>query len=285
MADNQNEKQADGNEAVQRGNDANEVNSPAGPDEVHVIKESENMEVHHYPQLHHKPKPWKEYLLEFIMIFLAVTMGFFAENIREGFVNKEKEKKYIKNLIRDLKQQKIYLDTTITVNEQRIIALDTFVKIRYLDFKKKDNAGLFFTLFGNAQMYDIRLFRVNEITLSQIKSTGALSIIKPEIADIITELDMNNQYIKWSEKFADTHREEALRMVYDLTDFPASRARYRNPDSDAPAFITDDKKLLMKFFNLSWDLMATVEGYNNDLKTYLVFLNKTINTLEADYKK
>jgi hypothetical protein len=41
------------------------------------------MEVHHHPQLEHKPKPWKEYLLEYIMIFLAVMTGFFAESYRE----------------------------------------------------------------------------------------------------------------------------------------------------------------------------------------------------------
>ena len=41
------------------------------------------MEVHHHPQLTHQPKPWKEYLLEGLMIFIAVTLGFFAENLRE----------------------------------------------------------------------------------------------------------------------------------------------------------------------------------------------------------
>jgi hypothetical protein len=41
------------------------------------------MEVHHHPQLEHKPKPWKEYFLEYIMIVLAVTTGFFAESLRE----------------------------------------------------------------------------------------------------------------------------------------------------------------------------------------------------------
>jgi len=45
--------------------------------------QTEKMEVHHHPQLEHKPKPWKEYLLEGFMIFIAVMMGFFAENLRE----------------------------------------------------------------------------------------------------------------------------------------------------------------------------------------------------------
>lgn len=38
------------------------------------------MEVHHHP--HVEKKGFKEYLLEGLMIFVAVTMGFFAETIR-----------------------------------------------------------------------------------------------------------------------------------------------------------------------------------------------------------
>ena len=38
------------------------------------------MEVHHHS---HKPKNWKEYITEFIMLFAAVTLGFLAENLRE----------------------------------------------------------------------------------------------------------------------------------------------------------------------------------------------------------
>src|SRR6201992_20976 len=69
--------------------------------------QTENMEVHHHPQLEHKPKPWKEYLLEGLMIFLAVTMGFFAESLRENIDRKEKEKQYIESLVRELKQDSV----------------------------------------------------------------------------------------------------------------------------------------------------------------------------------
>jgi hypothetical protein len=60
------------------------------------------MEVHHHPQLEHKPKPWKEYFLEFLMIFLAVTMGFFAESLREHVNDNSKENEYINSLRKDL---------------------------------------------------------------------------------------------------------------------------------------------------------------------------------------
>ena len=53
------------------------------------------MEVHHPYHLTHKKK-WSEYIIEFVMLFAAVTLGFFAENIREGFIEKEREKEYRK---------------------------------------------------------------------------------------------------------------------------------------------------------------------------------------------
>src|ERR1700689_168362 len=60
------------------------------------------MEVHHHPIV--DKKNFKEYFLEFLMIFLAVTLGFFAENIREGIVDHEKEHHYMESLVQDLKK-------------------------------------------------------------------------------------------------------------------------------------------------------------------------------------
>src|ERR1700753_3798685 len=77
--------------------------------------QTENMEVHHHPQLEHKPKPWKEYLLEGLMIFLAVTMGFFADSLREHITNNEKEKQVIASLVSDLKKDTAKLNHIITV--------------------------------------------------------------------------------------------------------------------------------------------------------------------------
>ena len=63
------------------------------------------MEVHHHPHVgsdSHRKKNFKEYFLEFMMIFLAVTMGFFAESLREHLVNVKKEKEYIISVKEDL---------------------------------------------------------------------------------------------------------------------------------------------------------------------------------------
>src|SRR5665213_1471729 len=75
--------------------------------------QTENMEVHHHPDLHHAPKPWKEYLLEGLMIFLAVTMGFFAESLRERISDGEREKQAIESLVKCLSSDTIQLKSII----------------------------------------------------------------------------------------------------------------------------------------------------------------------------
>lgn len=283
MANNTDEEHIDNLADNQSEIPPDEITSAIDTETITPNQETENMEVHHHPDLHHKPKKWKEYFLEFLMIFLAVSLGFIAENLRESLVNKEKEKNYMENLVRDLKEQEKNISETIKKNEERIIALDTFVRIRNFDFSKKSNNDLFFKLFGNAQMWDIGIFKVNEVTLMQIKSTGSLNIIRPKIAALIAELDMSNQNIKWGQRFPETHAEETERMIYELADYPSIWDKNGNLNSVLPPLMIDDKKKLMKFFNLSADLMYTIQGYNDNLKNHSKQIDKLIITFEHEY--
>jgi hypothetical protein len=75
------------------------------------------MEVHHHPQV--EKKSFKEYLLEFVMIFLAVTLGFFAENIRERVADHSKEKEYILSMIEDAATDTVNIGTAVAQNRER----------------------------------------------------------------------------------------------------------------------------------------------------------------------
>ena len=59
------------------------------------------MEVHH--QSHTARKKWTHYFWEFLMLFLAVTLGFFVENQREHFVKHRRERQYVRSFLGDLK--------------------------------------------------------------------------------------------------------------------------------------------------------------------------------------
>ena len=81
------------------------------------------MEVHHHS---HHPKKWKEYITEFLMLFLAVSLGFMAENIREHQIEKHREIAYLQNVHEDLKLDLKSIDTVLGQNLSRLALLDTF---------------------------------------------------------------------------------------------------------------------------------------------------------------
>jgi hypothetical protein len=61
------------------------------------------MEVHHPHHPTHKKK-WSEYIIEFMMLFAAVTLGFFAENVREHKIMIERKDQNLFYILQDLKQ-------------------------------------------------------------------------------------------------------------------------------------------------------------------------------------
>lgn len=68
------------------------------------------MEVHHHS---HKPKNWREYITEFVMLFAAVTLGFFAENLREHQVIENHKTQNLMSMINNLRQDSIEIESRI----------------------------------------------------------------------------------------------------------------------------------------------------------------------------
>ena len=91
------------------------------------------MEVHHHS---HKPKNWKEYITEFIMLFAAVTLGFFAENIREHQVIENHKVQNLTAMITDLQQDSVEIDHRI---EEYTNSLSQFEQLKDLSFAYHQN--------------------------------------------------------------------------------------------------------------------------------------------------
>ena len=89
------------------------------------------MEVHHHS---HKPKNWKEYITEFIMLFAAVTLGFFAENVREHQLIEHKSHQNLESVILDLKKDSVLLQERIQEYNNASIYLNKLNEV-FLDFQ------------------------------------------------------------------------------------------------------------------------------------------------------
>ena len=85
------------------------------------------MEVHHHPEV--EKKTFKEYLLEGLMIFIAVMMGFIAENIRENITNNEHARQLTSQLVQDLKADTARLNRIFEKQTQILKANDSLFNL------------------------------------------------------------------------------------------------------------------------------------------------------------
>jgi len=130
------------------------------------------MEVHH-PH-HHGPKKWKEHFLEFLMLFLAVTLGFFAENLRDQYIEKERAHEYLSHLEADIDNNIHFIDSLISRDKEMIQKFDSaFLYLASSQVLDVDS------LYKNLPVNVYRFLSKND-TYEQMKSSGSLRYIKDQ---------------------------------------------------------------------------------------------------------
>src|SRR5437773_1038348 len=115
------------------------------------------MEIHHqhhhdHPQ--HKEKVWKHYALEFFMLFLAVSAGFFVENFRDHLVDRKHEKEYMQSLLNDLSTDITRIDSVIFRDTETKRQCDSlFMLLSLNDYTDKSGS-----IYFNARQISLRYF-------------------------------------------------------------------------------------------------------------------------------
>lgn len=132
------------------------------------------MEVHHHS--HTPRKKWHHYFWEFLMLFLAVTLGFFVENQREHMIETRRENQYIESMIEDLKQDTASFNEVIRINDFSCKRIDTLIAL----LKDKNREG-----HAKKIYYMARLIPLNDMdlicqdkTFEQLKGSGSLRLIR-----------------------------------------------------------------------------------------------------------
>jgi hypothetical protein len=135
------------------------------------------MEVHAHS--HTARKKWTHYFWEFLMLFLAVFCGFLAEYQLEHKIERDREKKFIQTFIEDLKTDTAYIRRVQIFRKQKEERMDSLMLLFSTgQIKGHENELYFFgrTLVRNAS------FRSNDRTITQLKNSGSLRLIRKEQA-------------------------------------------------------------------------------------------------------
>ncbi|MBM3456437.1 MAG: hypothetical protein FJX80_15095, partial [Bacteroidetes bacterium] len=95
------------------------------------------MEVHHHS---HKPKNWREYITEFVMLFAAVSLGFLAENIRERQIEQHRAEEFIEMFKIEIRKNEYLIDSVI---KQDMPLLNYYDSLMYALRDKNQNISLY----------------------------------------------------------------------------------------------------------------------------------------------
>src|SRR5450759_312517 len=131
MAENTDKEHLDNPTNTQSENSFEESTLSTITDTINPNQETENMEVHKHPYHVTHKKKWGEYLLEFFMLFLAVFLGFVAENIREHNVEHQRAKVLAQSIFEDLKKDSAYLNTSIAYSNKKITVIDSLTALMH----------------------------------------------------------------------------------------------------------------------------------------------------------
>lgn len=204
-----------------------------------------------------------KYLFEFLILFSAVTLGFFAENYRESLVDRKTERLYLKSLLDDLGQDTIKIDFSLQSKETKERYFDTLYTIIYRTPKPWPTRKLYFI----SRFLLIREpFYSTEGTIQQLENSGGFKLIRNhELVNKINsyssakeklnqiQVARDQQGIPFKESIGKVFQGSELAFLFDPIKYKGRPYSMGEPDLDPP-LIGNEKELDEYFYWASNDI-------------------------------
>jgi len=174
------------------------------------------MEVHSHT--HSPRKKWTHYLWEFLMLFLAITLGFFVENQREHYVEHLREKQFINSLIVDVQLDTASLTGILQKRTRRVGMLDSLSLLLHSPERDKHIPRIYY--FGrHIQRLFYVSFTYNDRTIQQLKNGGNMRLIgNRTAADAIVLYDAKVRDMQVTEQRENEYMFQCLPYTYKIFD-------------------------------------------------------------------
>ncbi len=236
-----------------------------------------------------KAKKYKDYFFDFFMLFLAVTLGFFVNNLSEDHSERQREEQYMNSLINDLISDTVQVQEVYSDIKIRIAGIDSLLQV--LENQDQENFISNFYYFAVKYLNSATFYSGSDRTISQLKSAGGLRLIqKIAISDSIVNYYSSSENVKYNtgfcldefNKLLDSEK-EILYFKY-LRSFRIDSIRHLR---DLELLIYEPVKI-NQFYNQVITYLSSLINYNiliTDLKkeaeSLMNLVNKSYNLKDA----
>ena len=244
------------------------------------------MEVHQHT--HTPRKKWTHYLWEFLMLFLAVTLGFFVENQREHYIEHKREKQFISTMVEDLKSDTSQLTETIAYKKSKEKMIDSLIMyLSRAEYQKYGNDIYYYARNVTRPLY----FSPNDRTIQQLKNSGALRLIrKLSISDSIMYYDQQLRYLftlNEDERNIRDNFRDLIGSVFDGKVFysqidSVDLANYNRPKGN-PSLVLQDVFSINKVISAAQYLKAVIRGVRSRQERIKYTAVQLLSFLQKEY--
>ncbi|GCC51599.1 hypothetical protein SanaruYs_18250 [Chryseotalea sanaruensis] len=163
-------------------------------------------------------KQFKQYLFEGLMIFLAITLGFFADNMRESLGQRSRANELAISMKQDLVKDTIIIDNLIDFQFKRITINDSLFSMIASNLEQIDQSQYYMAI---RSMTGTTFFKPSGISASNLKELGLL--------DVLNDQQLFHLVVKYDSLFEDYLGIKNLEMSYQLK-YMQSINRVTDPD-------------------------------------------------------
>lgn len=221
-------------------------------------------------QIDYLKKKSKEYFFDFFMLFLAVTLGFFVNNLSEEHSERQREKQYMKSLINDLISDTIQIQDVHSTIKNQIKGIDSLLQV--LENPDKDNFINDFYFYEVKYLNSATFYSSSDRTISQLKSTGGLRLIrKIAISDSIVNYYSSSDNVKYNTEFCLNEFNKILDYEKEMMYFKYLRVYKIDsiPHQKDLELLINDPVKINQFYNQVIYFLSSLINYNiliTDLK-------------------
>jgi len=225
------------------------------------------MEVHHHPDV--EKKGIKEYLLEGLMIFLAVTLGFIAENVREHITEHKNAKILAESMLEDIKKDTASLHSIIAFSRIKLDAIDSIQVMLHRPRREWDKNEFYKDM---VQVMISVPFAPTDGTYAQMKTSGSLRYFNQSLVNLMNAYDVKVKKTEYRDGVEDKGIWILANMNFDILNLEViSDMRFNKPVQHDMYIKIDDKNSIDRFINLivmnkSFRTRSLME-YEDQLKT------------------
>jgi len=214
---------------------------------------------------------WKKYAMEFLMVFAAITLGFFAENQRERWGETARGVQYAQRMVEDLDLDSIRMEEVMinySLKEQQI---NTLIPLTQEGLEKKpflDSLFAYFTLPGSSSLVTGISFVENLATRDELKSGNMRLIRSDSIVRHLSVYARKEQIFMGNQTRYREKRIELLELIEEVYDMPRlSLDKLQGKKPEPHLLLPQDPKQLRKVANALSHLQGMIINLEANVET------------------